>query len=123
MHAELRIGSSIVFVADEHPNMGSRSPQTLGGATGSLHLYVPNVDQAFARAVAAGAEVRMAVADVFWGDRYAQVADPFGHLWGMASHREDLTPRQVAERAQEFFSRMRDSQAGGGTAPCSADES
>jgi uncharacterized glyoxalase superfamily protein PhnB len=113
MHAELRIGNSIVFVADEYPNMGCRSPQTLGGSTGSLHLYVPNVDQAFARAVAAGAEVRMAVADMFWGDRYAKVADPFGHEWGLASHKEDLTPKQIAERAREFFGRMREGQGGG----------
>ena len=106
MHAEILIGNSIVFIADEFPEMGVRSPQSLGGASGSLHLYVQNVDQAFARAVAAGAEVRMPVADMFWGDRWAKVADPFGHEWGLASHKEDLSAKQIAERAQGFFARM-----------------
>jgi uncharacterized glyoxalase superfamily protein PhnB len=113
MHAELLIGSSIVFLADEFPGMGGRSPQSLGGATGSLHLYVANVDQAFARAVAAGAEVRMPVADMFWGDRYAKVADPFGHEWGLASHKEDLSAKQIGERAQAFFARMAGGEPGG----------
>jgi uncharacterized glyoxalase superfamily protein PhnB len=106
MHAELQIGDSIVFLADEFPDMGCRAPQTLGGTTGSLHLYVRNVDQAFQRAVAAGAEVRMPVTDMFWGDRYAKVADPFGHEWGLGTHKEDLSAREIGRRAQEFFSRM-----------------
>lgn len=105
MHAELQIGDSIVFLADEFPDMGCRAPQTLGGSTGSLHLYVRDVDRAFQRAVAAGAEVRMAVTDMFWGDRYAKVADPFGHEWGLGTHKEDLSPREIGRRAQAFFSR------------------
>jgi len=106
MHAELRIGSSIVFIADEFPGVGPRAPHALGGTTGSLHLYVPNVDAAFARAVAAGAEVRMPVQDMFWGDRYAKVADPFGHEWGLATHKEDLSAKQIGERSQAFFAKM-----------------
>ena len=106
MHAELQIGNSIVFLADEFPDMGCRAPQTLGGSTGTLHLYVRDVDRAFQRAVAAGAEVRMPVADMFWGDRYAKVADPFGHEWGLATHKEDLSAREIGRRAEAFFSRM-----------------
>ena len=116
MHAELRIGSSIVFIADEFPGVGPRAPHALGGTTGSLHLYVPNVDAAFARAVAAGAEVRMPVQDMFWGDRYAKVADPFGHEWGLATHKEDLSAKQIGERSQAFFAKISGSpgQAGSG---------
>ena len=106
MHAELKIGDSIVFVADEFPDMGSRAPASLGGATGSLHVYVPNVDAAFKRAVDAGARVKMPVADMFWGDRYGQVADPFGHEWGLGTHKETLTNRQIAKRAEAFFKAM-----------------
>ena len=95
MHAELQFGDSIVFLGDEFPDMGCRAPQTLGGATGSLHLYVPNVDPVFERAVAAGAQVRMPVTDMFWGDRYAKVTDPFGHEWGLATHKEDVSPREM----------------------------
>jgi uncharacterized glyoxalase superfamily protein PhnB len=106
MHAELQIGNSIVFLADEFPDMGCRAPQTLGGATGTLHIYVRDVDRAFQRAVAAGAEVRMPVTDMFWGDRYAKVADPFGHEWGLATHKENLSAREIERRAQAFFAQM-----------------
>ena len=106
MHAELQIGNSIVFLADEFADMGCRAPQSLGGSTGALHLYVKDVDRAFQRAVAAGAEVRMPVADMFWGDRYAKVADPFGHEWGLATHKEDLSAREIGRRADVFFSRI-----------------
>lgn len=106
MHAEVQIGDSIVFLADEFPDMGCRAPQTLGGTTGTLHLYVADVDRAFKRALDAGAAVRMPPADMFWGDRYAKVADPFGHEWGLASHQEDLSSREIGRRAQAFFARM-----------------
>jgi len=106
LRAELQIGNSIVFLADEFPDMGGRAPQTLGRATGALHLYVRDVDRAFQRAVAAGAEVRMPVADMFWGDRYAKVADPFGHEWALVTHKEDLSVREIDRRAEAFFSRM-----------------
>jgi len=117
MHAEIQIGDSIIFVGDEFPDMGCRAPESLGGTTGSVNLYVPNVDQAFARAVAAGAEVRVPVADMFWGDRYAKVADPFGHEWGLATHKEDLSLKEVGERANAFFAQMA---AGGPGAPPAA---
>jgi PhnB protein len=98
MHAEIQIGDSILMLSDEMPDMGSKSPQTLGGSPGSLFLYVQDVDRAFQRAVDAGAQVKMAVADMFWGDRFGQVVDPFGHEWGLATHKEDLTPQEIARR-------------------------
>lgn len=106
MHAELKIGNSIVFIADENPNMGVKSPQTLGACTGVLNLYVPNVDQVFQQAIAAGSKESMPVADQFWGDRYGSLVDPFGYVWGVATHKEDLTPKEMEQRAQEFFASM-----------------
>jgi PhnB protein len=105
MHAEMRIGDSIVFLSDEFPEMNSytRAPAALGGVTGSIHLYVQDVDGAVDRAVKAGAQVRMPVQDMFWGDRFGRVADPFGHEWSLATHTEDLTPEQVAQRAAQAF--------------------
>jgi PhnB protein len=103
MHAELKIGDSIVFLHDESPERGQRSPESLGGASGSLYVYVPNVDAAFKRAVDAGARAVMPVTDMFWGDRHGQLADPFGHGWGLATRKEDLTPAQMKQRAQAFY--------------------
>ncbi len=103
MHAELQIGSSRVFLGSECPEGTTRSAETLGGTAVSLFLYVEDVDTVFDRAVKAGAEVRMPVSDMFWGDRYGKVADPFGHEWDLATHKEDLTPEQVRQRAEEFF--------------------
>jgi uncharacterized glyoxalase superfamily protein PhnB len=100
MHAEIQIGTSRVMLCDEMPAMGTRSPRSLGGSPASLFLYVKNVDAAFARATAAGASVVMPVQDMFWGDRYGKLKDPFGHEWQIATHKEDLTPRQIAERAK-----------------------
>jgi len=106
MHAELKIGDSRVFLSDEFPDMGCRSPQSLGGTASSLHLYVKDVDAAFKKAVAAGAQVKMPVADMFWGDRYGKLIDPFGHEWGIATHKEDLTPQEISKRAKAFFAQM-----------------
>jgi len=106
MHAELRIGDSVLFVGDEAPSMGSRSPQALGGTAVALHLYVEDVDKAFKRAIDAGAQVKMPVADMFWGDRYGKIADPFGHEWGLGTHKEDLTPAEMEKRAKAFFAQM-----------------
>ncbi len=104
MHAELKIGDSVVFIADENSHMGTiKSPQTLGGCTGILNVYVPNVDELFKQAIAAGGKESMAVADQFWGDRYGSLIDPFGYSWGVATHKEDLSPKEMGERAQEFF--------------------
>ncbi len=103
MHAEVQIGDSIFMLNDEIPEMGARSPISLGGSPVTLMLYVPNVDQTFAQAVAAGAIAIMPVADQFWGDRYGMVKDPFGHQWAIATHMEDLTPAQIAERHAAAF--------------------
>ena len=106
MHGELKIGDSIVFLNDEVPGMGCRSPQSLGGTSGALHLYVEDVDAAFNRAVAAGAQVRMPVSDMFWGDRYGKIIDPFGHEWGIGTHKEDLTPEEIRKRGEAFFKQL-----------------
>ncbi len=110
-HAELKIGDSILFLADEFPEMGgtcSRSPQSLGATTVTLMLYVPDVDTAFKRAIDAGAKSVMPVADMFWGDRYGTITDPYGHTWGMATQKEVLTPIEVERRAREFFAKMQE---------------
>lgn len=103
MHAELRFGDSIVMLGDEEPAMGAPSPQTLGGSTAALLFYVPDVDAAYARAVAAGATSVQGPADMFWGDRYAQVRDPFGHRWSIATHVADLTPEQIQEGMEAWM--------------------
>lgn len=107
MHAELQIGDSIIFLSDEFPEMGkTRSPQTLGGTTGTLNLYVDDVDSSFKRAVDAGGTSAMPVTDMFWGDRYGQVTDPYGHTWGLATHKEELSPQELEKRTQDFFAQM-----------------
>jgi len=106
-HAELKIGDSVIFISDEFPNMGvARSPQTLGGCTGTLNLYVPDVDATFKQAVSAGGKTTMPVADMFWGDRYGTFSDPFGHHWGLGTHKEDLTAEEIEERAKAFYASM-----------------
>jgi PhnB protein len=98
MHAELLLGDSRFFVVDEFPE-GAKSPRSLGGTGVTLHLYVENVDELFDRAVAAGGDVVMPVADQFWGDRYGILADPFDHRWSIASRIEDLSPKMLQARA------------------------
>jgi PhnB protein len=108
-HAELKIGDSIIFLADEMPSPDpghAKSPQTVGATTTSLHLYVPDVDTAFKKAISAGAKETMAVTDMFWGDRYGTFTDPFGHSWGIATHKEDLSKQEMDERARAFFASM-----------------
>src|SRR5580765_3006231 len=95
MHAEIIIGDSHIMLGEENPQMGMPAPQTVGGSASGVMLYVPNVDQVFARAVAAGSKVEMPVADQFWGDRYGKLVDPFGHKWSIATHVEDLTPKEM----------------------------
>jgi PhnB protein len=97
MHAMLGIGDSTVMLGEEFENCGSYSPLTLKGSPVTLHLYVNDVDAAFAQAVEAGAKVIMPVTDMFWGDRYGQVEDPFGHRWSLATHTRDLSPEQIRE--------------------------
>ncbi len=103
MLAELVVLESRLFIVDEFPEQGFVSPRTLGGTPVALHLYVPDVDAACARAEEAGMTLRMPVADYFWGDRYAQLQDPFGHVWGLASRIADLTPEEIRRRAESFF--------------------
>ena len=103
MHAELKIGDRILMLGDESPEMGSPSPQTLGGSAVALMHYVKDVDAVFARAVAAGAKPLFPPADMFWGDRYGQVVDPFGHRWSIATHKADLTPKQMAKGMDEWM--------------------
>ena len=105
MHAEIKIGDSIVMLADEFPQ-GSRSPQTLGGTTAGIFLYVPDVDSAFKKAVDAGAKATMPPADMFWGDRFGKLADPFGHEWSMGQHIEDLPPDEIERRGKEAMAKM-----------------
>jgi PhnB protein len=106
LHAEMTIGDSMVFLSDEDPLMGSRSPTTLGGAPGGIHLYTPNADATFKKAVAAGAKATMPPIDMFWGDRYAQFTDPFGHHWSVATHQEDVAPKEMAKRAEAWAAQM-----------------
>ena len=101
MHAEIKIGDSIVFVDEEMEGM--KSPQTLGGSPASLMVYVPSADQTFAAATTAGAKTEMPLEDQFWGDRYGSVVDPFGHRWSIATHVEELTPEQTMQRAAIVF--------------------
>lgn len=97
-HAEIRIGEAPVMLADEFPEMGIRSPESLGGSPVTLLLYVEDVDTRFARAVAAGAIVRRPVVDQFYGDRSGTLADPFGHVWTIATHTEDLSQEELDRR-------------------------
>jgi uncharacterized glyoxalase superfamily protein PhnB len=96
MHAMIRIGDSPVMLADEFPEWGGSGPKRLGGTPVTIHLQVPNADEVFQRALDAGAEVKMPIADMFWGDRYGIVTDPFGHAWSIATHIKDMTPEQMA---------------------------
>ncbi len=106
-HAEIKIGDSMIFVADESPNMGmTKSPQTLGGCTGGVMLYVDDVDATFKQAVDAGGKTFMPVADMFWGDRYGSLVDPFGHSWSVATHKEDVAPGELEKRAQDFYAQQ-----------------
>lgn len=100
MHAEMKIGDSIVMLSDESPAMGSSAPETVGGTSTSIHVYVPDVDAAVARAVKAGAKVLLAPADMFWGDRFGKVQDPFGHTWSIATHVRDVAPEEMARAMQ-----------------------
>ncbi len=97
-HAEIQIGDSRIMLADEHPELGYRGPKALGGAGISLMLYVEDVDKLFAQAIAAGGRERRPVEDQFYGDRNGTLQDPFGHVWTISTHKEDLTQEEVAAR-------------------------
>ena len=109
MHAEIRIGKNLVFLVDDFPEFcggKSESPKVLKGTPVTIHRYVENCDAAIKRAVDAGANILMPAQDMFWGDRYGAVTDPFGHKWSLATHIKDLTPDQVRSAMKEAFAQM-----------------
>ena len=106
MHAEIKIGDSIIMLNDEFPKMGCLSPQSVGGVSAGVYLYVPNVDATIKKAGEAGAKIKMPTTDMFWGDRMGSFEDPFGHQWTIATHTKDLTPDQIAKAAQESMKNM-----------------
>lgn len=106
MHAELKIGDSKFMLGEEMPQMGQPSPQTLNGTTVNLYIYVKNVDKVFDRAVKAGASVVMPVSDAFWGDRYGQLKDPFGHAWGIATRKKNLSEKEMKKAAEKWFAQQ-----------------
>lgn len=103
MHAEIKIGNSHVMLADEFPEYGCVGPQTLKGSSVTIHLYVNDADKVYNQAVAAGAKSTMPPTDMFWGDRYGKLEDPFGHNWSVATHIEDVSPEECAKRAAKAF--------------------
>jgi PhnB protein len=105
-HAELEIGDSLVMLSDPFPQASTKPPNELGGTSVSVFLYVEDVDAVVKQAVDAGATVTMEVADQFWGDRFGSVKDPFGHLWSIATHVEDVPPEEMAERAKAAMAAM-----------------
>jgi PhnB protein len=104
-HGELKIGDSIIMLSDEMPG-GARSPQSLGGSSVGIFLYVDNVDNVFNQAVAAGAKADAKPTDMFWGDRYGKLTDPFGHTWSLATHKEDVPPEEMKKRTQDAMAKM-----------------
>ena len=105
-HAELEIGDSLVMLSDPFPQATTRTPKELGGTSASVFMYVEDVDAVVKQAVEAGATVTMEVEDQFWGDRFGTVQDPFGHLWSIATHVEDVPPEEMAERAKAAMAAM-----------------
>ena len=105
MHAELKIGDSIIMLGDEYPEFGALSPQSIGGSGMGLHIYLDGVDAAFDRAVKAGAQVEMPVMDQFWGDRYGKLTDPFGHKWSIGTHIKDLSQEEMKQGMDEALAK------------------
>lgn len=103
MHAEIRIGDSLIMLGDENPQWGSLSPLSTNGNPGSLHIYVENADATFARALEAGAQIRQPLEDAFWGDRYGKVTDPFGHHWGIATRVKSYTKEEMDRVSREWM--------------------
>ena len=106
MHAEIKIGNSMLMIADEFPQAEVKSPKTLGGTSVNIFLYVQDADATFQKAVNAGAKVTMPPTDMFWGDRYGKVVDPYGHSWGIATHKLDMTPEEIEKGQKEFMAKM-----------------
>ena len=106
MHAEIKIGNSMLMIADEWPQADCKSPKTLGGTSVNIFLYVQDADATFQKAVNAGAKATMPLMDMFWGDRYGKVVDPYGHSWGIATHKLDMTPEEIEKGQKEFMAKM-----------------
>jgi uncharacterized glyoxalase superfamily protein PhnB len=102
MHGRIRIGDSAIMLVDENPDWGSFGPKSLKGSPVTIHLYVEDADAMVERAVGAGATVKMPLADMFWGDRYAVLEDPFGHSWSVATHIRDVTPEEMQKAVQDM---------------------
>lgn len=107
VHAELRIGNSVIMLNDENPHWNNLSPETLKGSGSSVFVYLPDVDATFKRAVAAGAKPVMPPEDMFWGDRMGKFTDPSGHVWAVATHIKDMTPAQIKKAGAQFFASMK----------------
>ena len=105
-HAELEIGDSRVMLSDPMPQATTRPPKELGGTSAGIFMYSADVDAAIRQAVDAGAKVTMEPEDMFWGDRFGSVTDPYGHVWSIATHKEDLTPEEIAERGKAAMAAM-----------------
>lgn len=105
-HAELAIGDSLLMLSDPFPQSSSTPPKELGGTSASVFMYVENVDEVVKQAVDAGAKVLIEVEEQFWGDRFGTVADPFGHTWSIATHVQDLSPEEIAERGKAAMAAM-----------------
>jgi PhnB protein len=112
-HAEIKIGNSIVMLADEHPQMGHKSPQSYGGTAVSIVLHVEDVDARAKQAIAAGAKVVRPVEDQFYGDRAGTVTDPFGHVWTITTHKEDVAPEEMKKRMAAFQAKQKGAEGGG----------
>ena len=106
MHAEIKIGDSVIMLGDEMPEQGARGPKSIGGTPVTLFIYGENVDAAWKRAVDAGAKPIMPLMDQFWGDRGGSIEDPFGHHWWLAQRMQELTPEELRRNADAFFSQM-----------------
>jgi PhnB protein len=105
-HAELEVGGAIVMLSDPFPQASTKPPSDLGGTTVTMFMYVDDVDAVVQRAVDAGATVTMPVDDMFWGDRFGSITDPYGHSWSIATHVEDVPPEEMAERSREAMAAM-----------------
>ena len=101
MHAEVKIGDSIIMLNDEFPKMNCRSPKSVGGTSSGIYLYVDDVDGTVKKAIENGAKLQMPVMDMFWGDRLGNIEDPSGHMWSVATHVKDMTPEEMAKAGQE----------------------
>ena len=107
MHAMIQVGNSIVMMAGEFPEMGAVGPNKLGGTPVALHVYTEDADKLFKKAVDAGATPIMPISDTFWGDRYGQIQDPYGHRWAIATHTKDVSPQEMEKAAKEMFSQKK----------------